>query len=84
MSPQPRRQLLLGVIPLGTFSVILSPVLPPFPLLYPATDITNLTERGICGGGNLGKEGSGGISGPYSLHLGPVVFKLPLWPETRR
>jgi len=43
MHPQPRRQLLLSVIPLGTFSVISNPS-PHFPSLYLATDVTKLTD----------------------------------------
>lgn len=47
MHPQPRRQLVLSVISLGTFSMILPPPLRPrhFPLLYLATDVTNFTDQ---------------------------------------
>lgn len=43
MRPQPRRQPLLSVIPLGTFSVISNPC-PHFPSLYLATDVIKLTD----------------------------------------
>lgn len=31
----------------------------------------------------VGREGSEGVSGPYSYHLGPLIFKLPPWPGNR-